>query len=59
VYQAVIKPGSELYSRNVITLQFALKQQSLNNAARADMLPQGSSELCADLRSSEGDKFIT
>lgn len=59
VYQSVLKPGSELYGRNILTLQFALKQQCLNNVTWADRPPQGSAELCVDLCSSEGDKFIS
>lgn len=59
MYGAVLKPGSELYGKNVLTLQFALKQQCLSNVTWADMPPQGSAELCVDLCSSEGDKFIT
>lgn len=59
VYQAVIKPESELYGRSVLSLQFALKQQCLNNVTWADRPPQGLAELSVDLCSSEGDKFIT
>lgn len=58
MYRAVLKPGSELCGRNVLTLQFALKQQCLNDVTWADRPPQGSAELCVDLCSSEGDKFI-
>lgn len=39
-----------------LTLQFALKQQCLNDVSWADRPPQGSAELCVDLCSSE---FIT
>lgn len=59
MYQAVIKPESELYGRSVLSLQFALKQQCLNNVTWADRPPQGLAELSVDLCSSEGDKFIT
>lgn len=57
--QTLIAPGAVLGDRDVLVLQFALKQQSVRCVTGEDTLPEGSSEFHVHLCSSEADKFIS